>query len=106
MTNPIKNTKLLSKKEFLETLKNRFGLTIDKNSINKYIDNFNCNSHIYTKPSPKVFTITFIDRFGFSWSNTYGQFYKDHTKPNSLLFKEFKEFINTHTFKIDNHLYI
>ena len=27
------------------------------------------------------------DSFGFSWSNTQGQFYKDHTKPNSLLFK-------------------
>lgn len=106
MINPIKNTKLISKKKFLEILKNRFELTIDKESINKYIDNFNCNSHTYNELNPKVFTATFKDSFGFSWSNTNGEFYKYHTKPNSLLFKEFKEFINSHTFKINNHFYI
>lgn len=36
--NPIKNTKLVSKKYFSEALKIRFGLIIDKDSINKYID--------------------------------------------------------------------
>lgn len=106
MTNTIKNTELLSKKEFLETLKNRFGLTIDKNSINKYIDNFNCNSHAYNNINPKVFTITFVDRFGFSWSNTKGEFYQNHTVPKTKLYNEFREFLNTHTFVIDKHFFI
>jgi hypothetical protein len=104
--NPIKNTTLISKKYFDEVLKVRFGLTIDKDSINKYIDNYNCNSHTYNEASPKVFTATFTDSFGFSWSNTQGRFYKKHTEPKSELFKEFKEFINTHTFIIDKHFYI
>jgi hypothetical protein len=106
MKNPIKNTKLISKKTFNDILKTRFGLCIDKDSICKYVDNFASNSHIYNETNVKVFTITFVDSFGFSWSNTNGKFYKDHTKQNTTLYKEFKEFINKHTFVVDKHFFV
>ena len=106
MKNPINNTKLISKKAFNDILKDRFGLTIDKNSIFKYVDKYTCNKHAYNKPAPQVFTITFVDRFGFSWSNTNGEFYKNNTIPKTQLYKDFKEFINTNTFIIDKHFFV
>ena len=106
MKNPILNTTLLTKKQFETELFNRFGLKPDYNKITKYMDTYSCNKFSYSVDNPLVFTISFIDNFGFSWANVYGQFYKNHTKPKTQLFKDFKEFINSNTYKYSNHFLI
>lgn len=104
--NPILNTNLVTKKQFETELFNRFGLKVDYSMITKYMDTYSCNEHAYKIKNPLVFTISFVDSFGFSWANVYGSFYKNHTKPKTELFKEFKQFISTHTFKHKNHFLI
>ena len=104
--NPVLNTSLISRKQFESILFNRFGLKLDMNKITKYLDTYSCNRHAYSVENPKVFTIDFIDSTGFGWANIYSEFYNKHTKPRTELFNEFKEFIGTHTFKIDNHFLI
>lgn len=104
--NPINNTVLVSRKHFESELFNRFGLKLDLHSICKYKDTYSCNKHAYSIENPLVFTIDYIDSFGISWANGNGEFYKDHTKPKTDLFKEFKQFKETHTFKIDKHFHI
>jgi len=106
MKNPVLNTKLISRKEFESILLNRFGLKLDLNSITKYQDTFSCNTHAYSVKNPLVFTIDFKDKINASWANVYGIFYTENTKPKTELFKEFKEFKNSHTFKIGNYFYI
>lgn len=106
MKNPVKNTTLISKREFAEILENRFGLFINNESIYKYIDYFQGNQVMYNVNNPKVFTIDYKDQNGFSYANTNGIYYNNHAIKNSDLHKEFKEFINTYTFKIGNYFMI
>jgi len=105
-TNPLINSKLISRKEFEEILLNKFGLKLELKSICKYVDKYSCNRHVYNYSEPKVFTIGFIDKTGFSWSNINGFFYNEHASKQTELYKEFKEFKNSHTFKIQNHFFI
>ena len=106
MENPIKNKILISKDEFENILKTRFGLSINYNMIYKYFDTYPQNKEFYTIDNPPVFTIDFIDNTGSSWANINGQFYKEHTAKKTELFKLFKEFINKYTFKVGKYFYI
>ncbi|WP_296683267.1 hypothetical protein [Flavobacterium sp.] len=103
MINPIKNRVAISESEFNNTLKSRFGLSIDKDSICKYVDNFSQNQKMYNINNPKVFTISYKDKKGFPYSNINGVYYKNHAIKKSDLHKDFNEFINTYTFKIGNY---
>lgn len=104
--NPIKQTKLLSKKEFERQLKDRFNLVVDYKMITMYVDNYNCNKHAYSVEGPKVFTIDYNDIQGFGWANTNGWFYKHEVVQDTELLKEFKKFKNEHTFKHKDHFLI
>lgn len=101
-TNPIKDKQLLSKIDFENVLINQFGLKVDYSMICIYVDTFQNNQSFYTVKHPKVFTVSYVDRFGFGWANTQGEFYKNHTSNKTQLYKEFTAFLNNHTFKHDN----
>lgn len=104
--NPILNTKLISRKEFEKTILDRFGLRFYKESVTTYKDLYSCNKHAYSVEGPLVFTCTFIDRFGFSVSDVNGEFFKEQYKQGTQLYKEFREFLSSHTFKIKNHYFV
>ena len=104
--NPIKGTQLISKANFENTLKTRFGLSLDDDMICKYIDTHPQNKEFYTIDNPPVFTISFKDEIGHDWANTEGRFYKEHTTRKTELFKEFREFKENYTFKIGKYFYI
>ena len=105
MINPIKNRILINQSEFNHVLKTRFGLSIDKDSIYKYVDNFSGNQRLYNINNPKIFTIGFKDKINKSYSNIYGDFYNNHAKKQTELYKDFKEFVNTYTFTIGKHFF-
>ena len=104
--NPIKGTQLISKANFENTLKTRFGLSLDDDMICKYIDTHPQNKDFYTIENPPVFTVDFKDEIGKSWASIEGIFYKNHTSKKTKLFKEFKDFKEKHTFKIGKYFYI
>ena len=106
MKNPIINTKLITKKQFTNDVFNLFGLKLDFESVCMYKDSHSCNKWAYNIPDPLVFTASFVDHFGFSWANINGSFYAEHTIKKTDLFKEFKKYIENHTFKHKNHFYI
>jgi len=104
--NPIKNTILIDKTDFEKSLFNLFGLKVDYDMICKYLDTYPQNQTEYNIKHPKVFTIDFVDKTGRGWANIYSDFYKNHTKPKTELFKQFKEFINTYTFRVGDYFFI
>ena len=104
--NPIKGTQLISKANFENTLKTRFGLCIDDDMICKYIDTHPQNKDFYTIENPPVFTVDFKDEIGKSWASIEGIFYKNHTSKKTKLFKEFKDFKEKYTFKIGKYFFI
>ena len=63
--NPIKGTQLISKANFENTLKTRFGLCIDDDMICKYIDTHPQNKDFYTIENPPVFTVDFKEKYTF-----------------------------------------
>ena len=103
--NPIKNVQLISRHDFEQGLK-RFGLKISNDSICKYIDTYPQNQSQYNYEHPRVFTCDFVDETGHGWANIYSRFYKEHTIPKTDLFREFKEFIESYTFKIGHYYFI
>jgi hypothetical protein len=105
MKNPIINTVLLSRCDFETTLLNKFNLILDIESINMYKDNFSCNADSFNVKSPNVFTVSYKDNFKYSFniSNVNSVFYSEQYKKETQLYREFKTFISTHTFKYKNH---
>lgn len=104
MKNPFKYKKLISLNEFKNRLVD-FGLELDMNTFCKYVDTYPQNESEYNYKLPKVFTIDFKDITGVGWGNVNGEFYKNHTTKKTQLFKDFKEFKDTHTFKINQYYY-
>lgn len=102
--NPFKYKTEVNRLNFENELK-RFGLSIDIDSVCKYVDTYPQNENEYKYRQPRVFTCTFKDSSGKGWANIYGNFYKNHTLKRTKLFREFKDFIDSHTFKIGNYYY-
>lgn len=105
MKNPHKYRREISKDSFCNTLKTLYGLELDMDMICRYIDTYPQNESTYNYKSPRVFTIDLKDSTGYGWANIKSKFYKEHTTKKTELFKEFKHFIDSHTFKIGNYWY-
>lgn len=103
MKNPINDTILISRKEFESIIFDRFGLKLDFKALTMYVDTFNCNKHAYSIENPNVFTIGYLDKWGFNISNVNSCFYKEEYKANTELYYNFKQFVSGVTFKYKNH---
>ena len=100
--NPFKEKTLITKKQFVNDLKELFNVSPNFKEVCLYKDTYSCNKHLYKVDSPNVFTLGYIDPIGFSIYHEYSK----HMKRGERLYNEFRKYLDTYTFIYQKHYFI